>query len=292
MIIWLAALPVQSAPLRISILQVEASPMQQELSLSLMKVFSQANHSVQLIHEMNDTIPAADMIVAIGVKSSRMAASSKSPVLGVLLPKANYEALLHETSSRPEKFTAIYFEQPGQRQIDLISAALPNVRAIGVLYASHAAEISDLRKSATERQFVFREQRLHSSEDLHRDLQSILLKSDVLLAVPDPLIYNPSTLRNILLTTYRNQIPVIGFSEGYVRAGALCAIFSSTDQLARQAAAMIDQFAANNRLPAAQYPKEFEIAINRQVARSLDIPLPDLEKLRERIRSNHEKIRD
>jgi ABC-type uncharacterized transport system substrate-binding protein len=37
-------------------------------------------------------------------------------------------------------------------------------------------------------------------------------------------------------------------------------------------------------LPPSQYPKEFEVSVNQQVARSLDIPIKDAEKLRSEVR--------
>ena len=51
--------------------------------------------------------------------------------------------------------------------------------------------------------------------------------SEVLLGVPDGVIYNSNNIRNILPSSYRRGIPLIGFSQGYVRAGAffVCAVF-------------------------------------------------------------------
>jgi ABC-type uncharacterized transport system substrate-binding protein len=102
-------------------------------------------------------------------------------------------------------------------------------------------------------------------------LQSLLLSSDVLLAIPDAEIYNASTIRNILLTTYRNKVPLVGFSPGYVKAGALCAVYSTPQQIAEQSAHMIKAFVDAHALPAAQYAKQFEVSINEQVARSLGL---------------------
>ena len=41
-------------------------------------------------------------------------------------------------------------------------------------------------------------------------------------------------MRNILLTSYRRGVPLVGLSQAYVNAGALAAIFSTTEQLAEQ----------------------------------------------------------
>lgn len=104
-------------------------------------------------------------------------------------------------------------------------------------------------------------------------LHELLQNSDVLFALPDSAIYNDSTIRNILLTTYRSGIPLIGFSTGFVKAGALCAVSSTPAQIAAQAATLIRQFGESHLLPAAQYPQEFEVTINEQVANSLGLPI-------------------
>jgi len=73
---------------------------------------------------------------------------------------------------------------------------------------------------------------LRSKDTLFSDLDELLIDSDVLLAVPDSEIYNSNSIRNILLSSYRRGIPLVGFSQAYVKAGALCAIFSTPEQLA------------------------------------------------------------
>jgi ABC-type uncharacterized transport system substrate-binding protein len=121
---------------------------------------------------------------------------------------------------------------------------------------------------------------------LSNALQEILLgRSEVLLALPDAAVYNDSTIRNILLATYRRGIPLIGFSSGYVKAGALCAVFSTPAQIATQAAALILQFANTHALPFPQYSHEFEVMVNEQVARSLDLQVKGASALHDEIDS-------
>ena len=101
----------------------------------------------------------------------------------------------------------------------------------------------------------------------------MLQDSDVLLALPDSSVYNSATLRNILLATYRSGIPLIGLSPAYVKAGALCAVFSTPTQIAAQAAMAIQQFWEISALPVAQYPQLFEVTVNEQVGRSLGLSI-------------------
>lgn len=235
----------------------------------------------------NTPLPESGLIVAVGIKSVAIALNGHTPVLGVLLSKAGYEKLLHELPAHREKnaFSAIYLDQPSKRQVDLVVAALPEVKNVGLLLSPQSPDMASLRKAVADNHLVLHEQAVTSVDSLYRDLQSLLQKSDVLLAIPDMQIYNSSTMRNILLATYHGGVPVMGFSAPYVRAGALCAVFSTPGQVALQAADMSKQFAETGRLPAAQYPAEFEVMVNQQVAHSLGIQVKEAAVLARQIKA-------
>ncbi len=111
-------------------------------------------------------------------------------------------------------------------------------------------------------------------------LNSALSESDVLLALPDNSVYNAGTIKSILLTTYRHKVPVIGFSESFVRAGALAAIHSSTKQLGKQTAELIKKHYKNQSIKQhIIYPDDFDVTINKDVAKSLGILTPDRKAL-------------
>lgn len=222
-------------------------------------------------------LPDTDIVVAVGAKAAAVALKNHPVVLCVLVSKSAFEKLQQMSPAQrtSRSVSAIYLDQPLKRQISLINVALPSIKNIGILFSGQTAEILNLRRAIAESRFMLHEQRVQSADSLHHDLQSLLQTSDVLLATPDILIYNPSTMRNILLSTYRSGIPLVGISPAYVRAGALCAVFSTPEQIAIQAVHMTRQYAETARLSAPQYPTEFDVSINRQVARSLGLQLMD-----------------
>lgn len=225
----------------------------------------------------NEPLPESNLIVAVGMKSTALAMNSAVPVLSIFVSKSGFEKLQRESPQHRDRqnFSAIYLEQPGKRQVDLIAAALPEAKNIGLLYSSLTPDIASLRKAVAESRLMLRESKVDSPDSISRELQSILQHSDVLLAIPDAQIFNSMTMRNILLSTYHGGIPLVGYSMPYVRAGALCAVFSTPQQFAAQANAMIKQFAETGRLPSAQYATEFDVMVNQQVARSLGIQIKE-----------------
>lgn len=102
---------------------------------------------------------------------------------------------------------------------------------------------------------------------------------DFILAAPDAAIYNPTTIKHILLTAYRRNRIVIGPSHAYVKAGALASSYSPLSEIASMASDYVRHFWQLDEFPAPAHPAKFGIEINRQVGKSLNIPLPERQNL-------------
>jgi ABC-type uncharacterized transport system substrate-binding protein len=229
------------------------------------------------------------LVIAVGTKAATAVAASKATsVLNVFISKSGYEKLLRDFPHRSgsHTFSAIFLDHPITRQIHLINAILPGKKNIGLLYSSPPNEIEKLRNELAEHGLTLLEQMATPAHPLAEALQEIAQNSDALLALPDSAIYNNSTIRNILLETYRNNIPLIGISSAYVKAGALCAVISTPTQIAIQAAELAKQFNTTHTLPAAQYPQEFDVMVNEQIARSLGLRIRSVSVLHDIIRNN------
>jgi putative ABC transport system substrate-binding protein len=234
--------------------------------------------------EYSSSTPQADFIISVGMKATELAtAQIGTPVLAVMVPKTSYENLLARISPQAPalSISAIYLDQPWGRQLDFVRAVLPERRKIGLLYSNDTRiDVAQLHHDIAHRGGSLIARPVRFAENLYSNLESVLNDSDVLLAIPDSAIYSSNNIRNILLTSYRYHIPLIGLSQSYVNAGALCAIFSTPEQLAEQASLAAILFARTGQLPDSQYPAAFTIAVNQQVARSLGIELPPPEAIR------------
>lgn len=276
----LSCLPMaQAAPLRVMVVLSESGGAYQEFGSALQSKVS-TQHSLHVV-PVGDSVQHADLVIAVGMKAANAFASSAVPVLNVFVPRAGFETLQRAPS---HVYSVIYMDQPMGRQLALISAVLPEVTDIGVLYSARSAELESLGKLSSARRFTLHEQLVDQKHPLAKALSDLLVESEVLFVLPDPAVYSSDTIRNILLETYRKKVPMIGLSPSYVRAGALCAVYSTPQQIAQQAAEAIGQFADSGKLSASEYPREFEVLVNTQVARSLGLVIKDAEQLREEIR--------
>ena len=227
----------------------------------------------------------SELVIALGVKALDAASKLKqtTPVLGVFVPLPAFNSIMAKSHRDLGAFSTIVLDQPFSRQMSLIKQVLPGVQKIGVLLGPTSIQYLDyLKEDGEKRGLDIVAEKVNQESDLIPKLKQLLETTDAILAIPDPIIYSRETAQPILLTSYRYQKPIFGYSQSYVRAGALAAVFSSSKQLAKQAAEIaIKSHVAPNELPPPQMPKYFSIMLNYQVARSLNIPhLDEMEILK------------
>jgi ABC-type uncharacterized transport system substrate-binding protein len=223
-------------------------------------------------------LSAIKVWVGLGAEAATGLAQSRItvPVLNALLPRSNFERVLRVSGRKAAAgFNVLQLDQPLLRQLALIRLALPKARRLGVLWGPDSlSKAAVLRSLASGQGLTLQEARLDEEAALFAALKSVLDGSDVLLALADPLVFNSSSLQNILMTSIRGQVPLVAFSPAYVRAGALLAVYSTPPQVGEQAALWVLDALANRVLPEqALEPLDFEISVNEQVARVLGLTL-------------------
>jgi ABC-type uncharacterized transport system substrate-binding protein len=223
---------------------------------------------------LDSPAPPPRLIVAVGVGALRGLAESESkiPLLATLVPRAAYQRVADSAGRGGRSVSAVWLDQPVVRQFDLLRLALPARHRIGVVLGPESRQLeAELRRAAAERKLDISAQRIDGADQLPGALRRVLDDSDILLALPDPQIYNGATIHNVLTSTYRQRIPLAGFSPAYVKAGALLAVYSTPLQVGTQTGEIVRAALAGRPLPAAQGPRLFVVGLNMDVARSLGI---------------------
>jgi putative tryptophan/tyrosine transport system substrate-binding protein len=198
-------------------------------------------------------------------------------VVAALIPRQSFDRIVRGAPRATSPAVAVYLDQPLGRQIDLLHLALPNVQKVGALWGSESiAQQAQLQATLQARNLQLVNGTLTAGNTLFSALRPVLDEADALLAVADPGVYNGSTVSNILLATYRAQLPVMAFSPAYVNAGALLALYSTPRQIGAQAAGLVRQLQLGATTGvASQYPVDFSVAVNEHVARSLGFTLDE-----------------
>lgn len=230
---------------------------------------------------------AGQLVVALGVEAATELARSETrvPVLCAFVPSQSFEVIVRANPRKgASPFSAIYLNQSFGRQLDLIQLALPQRQQIGVLLGGHSSpQALFLDDEVRKRSLGLAQTQIDANEPMFAKLQMLLEASQVLLALPDPQVFNSGTLQNILLSALRAGVPVVSFSPAYVKAGALMAIYSTPVQVGRQAAQIARSVLQGKELPAPQYPRDFWIDVNVSLARSMNLDI-DAQTLTEQLK--------
>jgi putative ABC transport system substrate-binding protein len=240
--------------------------------------------SVDAMHLASVTGPAFEayeLVVPVGLAAAQAVLARESsstmppPTLCLLIPRQSFERLAPVVASeRARRVSAVFIDQPMSRQLDLLRIALPERHRVGVILGPSSQELEGgLRNQAQSRELSLNFAKVGASSGVYAALQSVMPVSDMLLLLPDPVATTADTVYGLLLTSYRAQIPVVGYSEGLLNAGALLSLYSTARQQGRQGAEIASSILAHEALPGPQHPKYFTVRVNASVARSLGLHL-------------------
>jgi ABC-type uncharacterized transport system substrate-binding protein len=172
---------------------------------------------------------------------------------------------------RAAAVTAIYAEPSPALQLRLITLLYKQAVTVAVILSEKTAYLEPLlQRAAAQAGSVLRIEHFTAASNLNRVLNRVA-DAPTLLVMPDGALYNPDNIRNILMTSYRHNQSVIGFSAGLVKAGALASIYSDNDDIHAQVEELIGEVDGTGKLPEPQYAKYYSVIVNDDVAESLNL---------------------
>lgn len=243
------------------------------------------------IEVRRDDAPAR-LVVAVGARAFRDALDAQSAVRaadkpGVVVPVVVGVALTRhawrqvvdtQAGPRPGQ-TALFWDPDPVRQLRLARAVLPGARSVGVvLGAPDELLVTALRREAKRLGLDVVVGTLGADDSLPRRLNAVLADSDFLLGIDDPLVFSPELAKTVLLTSYRHGKPVIGPNAAYVGAGSVASLVATLPDMVDTLAASLPALLAGD-VPPPRYPDHYTVATNPQVARSLLLSLPSVQRL-------------
>jgi ABC-type uncharacterized transport system substrate-binding protein len=211
--------------------------------------------------------------LAIGPAALQAAlgAELSGPVVSAFVSSEAYQRIVAAApAQRGRSLTGIFAEAAPAAQMQLIRRLYRRKVVVGVLLSPSTRHLKPLiERAASDADLTAACVVVDPGTSPVRAL-SALTSASVLLAVPDPELYNAEVARAILESTYRRRQGVIGFSKAMVSAGTLGAAYATIEDVVAQLGDVVDALLAGQRVDA-QYPLYWRVAINESVARSLDV---------------------
>lgn len=216
----------------------------------------------------------AKLVLAVGLKA---ALAAKLEILDT--PVIFSLVLSPDTYGLPSgNMVGLSLDIPFSQQIKPVRTLLPNLSKIGVLFDPQKTGhlVKRLQAEARDAGITLLTQEVQSEQDISKALNILLPSIDVLWLLPDSTVLTEHSLEFLMSRTLEQRIPVVGFSAGLVKSGALMATHLKYFDIGRQAATLANHLLDNSRsarLGTTISPDTVHRSLNRRIADFLDVPL-------------------
>jgi putative ABC transport system substrate-binding protein len=215
-----------------------------------------------------------DMVLAIGMGAlSRVKEIKNIPV--VYLMVLNPQSILYGEGN----ITGISMNIPQEKQLYALLEALPDTKAVGLLYdPDRTGYLAERAQEAARKigiSLIAKE--VHRSSDVPLLIKDMKGKVDAFWMLPDLTVITPETVEYLLLFCLENTIPILTFAEKYVELGALMSVGIDAFDIGTQAGEMAEKILSGNGIMNIQPvdARKAVISINLRVARKLGITIDE-----------------
>lgn len=227
------------------------------------------------------TLAPGTLVIAIGVAATRTALARypDHAVYAGLVPRPTWEHLLATLPEGRAARSAVWLDQPEHRVLGLVRLVAPRAGRVGVLLGpTSLTRQADLLDAGTRVGLAVRIGAVATDTDPSASLGRLLTEVEVLLALPDPLVWNRATVEPLMLASFRARRPLVGVSRSLLASGAIAVVHTTPEQVGAELATRL-LATGPGALPAPGPSSRFAVEINAEVARSLGLHLPDAESL-------------
>ncbi len=206
------------------------------------------------------------VIVALGLEAVAEATRLRDPIPIV------YGLVIAPPKSGRANMTGVYMSTPVSEYFAVAKRYLPSISHLSVV-GSHSLMnfLLDVEGSHVNAH------RVNSSPEFMSAVNRTP-NSHALLLLPDANLLTSSLMEKVFLFSFRESIPVLGFSEGNVKQGALFALVFEPKGLGRQIGEKVNKTlvrAEAGDVPTASPPKKFNLFINTNTAKKMNITIPE-----------------
>lgn len=208
------------------------------------------------------------VVLAIGQDAARLVLDSK-PVGQVLLGLVPSP----EKLGAAEAQKAVPMFVVPARQLSAVGELLPAAKRLGVIYsASSTGLVADYERAARGIGASVVKQQVKDRSQVATALRELIGKIDALILLPDAATLGVDIFKFLLTTSLESKVPLIGFSQGQAKAGALLTLEVDYQEMGREAAAAARRVLAGGA--AAPQAPQGSLYINGKTAQMLGVTVP------------------
>lgn len=210
------------------------------------------------------------VVVAMGTRALDLAAELEFPLVSTMVLSGEVDAAVP-----PKAVARILLDVPPPVALARIRLLFPGRRRVGVIWNPTQAGLgrAELQGYAAEAGLWLHFLDCVSPRALVEAIPEFHRKVDLVWCLPDRRLYPPPSVSALILAAIRDRLPLVGFSESFVRAGALVGFYPDYHQIGAQAAEAVRRFEEGRPTPPLEPPRAIRTAVNERVLRALGIQL-------------------
>lgn len=224
-----------------------------------------------------------DILVGITTQSSQAlkATGTDKPIVFSAVTDPVTAKLVKQMEKSGNDLTGVSNRQPLKPLFKAMKTVLPKTKTVGIMYTTSEqnAEVRVTNAKALLKQLGYKivVKGISSTNDVQDTAKQLMKETDVVYVPTDNIIASSMTLLGDL--SKETGIPVIGGSADQVAAGGLLTYGPNYKALGRQTAQLIVKVLKGKKVSdiPAEYPKNAELAVNKEMAKALHIDVSSLE---------------
>ncbi|MBI1791236.1 MAG: hypothetical protein HYR60_27220, partial [Acidobacteria bacterium] len=217
----------------------------------------------QALEGLRRSLPEAPLVVDFGQKEALAAAVGAKPRVAIAVGAEAADVLASISVDLPVVCTMIlrgdavkgatpearFPRLVGVVSLDVPLAALlaelrrlfPGKTRLGIIRnpAKQTLAAAALQQEAGREGFTVRTADCDDPRALLAAFLSLKNQVDFVWCLPDSLLYNSATVKPLLLASFEQRLPIIGFSESFVRAGAALGVYPDYPDIGRRTARIV-----------------------------------------------------
>jgi ABC-type uncharacterized transport system substrate-binding protein len=215
-----------------------------------------------------------DLVVAFGSAAASAAAkqAGETPLIASMVLLDNeIESLRAGRPGRPS--AAVVLDVPPTLAFARLRAAFPDRRRVAVVYNPNRAPWDPAEFASAARAHGIALEMVPCTEPrcVLDAVASRRGRADLLWCLPDAALYPPATVTPLLLASIRARVPIVGFSESFVAAGALAGFYADQWDVGRQTAELAKAGLAGPPASGITPARTVHFAVNLRIVRLLGV---------------------
>ncbi|MGB2601496.1 MAG: ABC transporter substrate-binding protein [Candidatus Omnitrophota bacterium] len=234
--------------------------------------------TAELVKEIDES--KANLVFVIGTEAAVFARKSIKDIPVVFTMVLNpVESGIVDSLRRPGgNISGVCLNIPIEVQFKVLKRVIPRAKKVGMLYDKRTKSeiVREAELAAAKAGLKLISKPIYAKNEISPMLDKIFKEADCLWASVDPMIYNSATARHIILSTLKEKIPFMAFSEHFVKAGALMALECDYYDIGQQTAKVAVEL-LKGVLPhdmSIKLPRKTKLVINVKTAENIGINIP------------------